>query len=534
MTHRLKHHLSQSEISQVLEVQPPRQFRPVEHRLGWVIQTVADPVFIVIGCFFLLRLVIAAILPLSIDESYAVVVSRSHSLSYFDHPPLGFSLARWMADFTGSEHRLIVRLPYVLMTTFSAWLLFDITRSAFGRAAGFWALASFSVAPFFLLSTGVFVVPDGPLNFFLLLSVWIILPIFLKDHTHNATLRWALSGFALGLALLCKYQGLVFALTAFMILISTPKGRLSLLDPGPGLAGIIAAICFIPVLVWNAGNGWESFTFQFSRAGSADGVFIHLDNFATVIAGQLVYVLPGTFVVTLIMLKNSFLRPDTSAHTFFAWLAAVPIMIFVTVALISKNSLPHWSMSGFLFALPLVGDWCARQLGRIKSLIRVGFVVSASAVPAVLLAVSIHAQNGFLVRSFYEKAPEADLGWPLLGWSVLPPFVQKEADGEGIFIVSVNWTQAAKIGYALGPDYPVSVLSMDKRHFSYMDDAQVNDQGRGLAMAALPADRRDNYTSEFLSMVSIEYVVTDEIQILTQDRAGFASFDIVAVPIRRR
>jgi hypothetical protein len=35
----------------------------------------------------LLRLLIAAVLPLGIDESYAVVVSRRLTLSYFDHPP---------------------------------------------------------------------------------------------------------------------------------------------------------------------------------------------------------------------------------------------------------------------------------------------------------------------------------------------------------------------------------------------------------------------------------------------------------------
>src|ERR1700741_1603069 len=63
----------------------------------------------------ILRIGLAATIPLSIDESYAVVVSRSHSLSYFDHPPLGFALARLMADITGCECRLLVRLPYVVL-----------------------------------------------------------------------------------------------------------------------------------------------------------------------------------------------------------------------------------------------------------------------------------------------------------------------------------------------------------------------------------------------------------------------------------
>src|ERR1700756_898711 len=87
--------------------------------------------------FLILRIGLAATIPLSIDEAYAIVVSRSHSLSYFDHPPLGFALARFMADVTGCECRLVVRLPYVLLGSLSALLLFDLTRYAYGLVPAF-------------------------------------------------------------------------------------------------------------------------------------------------------------------------------------------------------------------------------------------------------------------------------------------------------------------------------------------------------------------------------------------------------------
>ena len=61
----------------------------------------ASQTMLLVGAFLILRIGLAAVIPLSIDEAYAVVVSRSHSLSYFDHPPLGFALGRLMADITG-------------------------------------------------------------------------------------------------------------------------------------------------------------------------------------------------------------------------------------------------------------------------------------------------------------------------------------------------------------------------------------------------------------------------------------------------
>ena len=47
------------------------------------------------------RLVAGASIGLSVDESYAVSVSRTLSLSYVDHPPLSFWLPGIVARVTG-------------------------------------------------------------------------------------------------------------------------------------------------------------------------------------------------------------------------------------------------------------------------------------------------------------------------------------------------------------------------------------------------------------------------------------------------
>ena len=102
---------------------------------------------------------------------------RSGSFSVANLHPR--ALARLFADLTGCECRLFVRLPYVVLGSLSSLLLFDLTSYAYGVVPAFWATAWYTVAPFFFFSASQFVVPDGPLDFFLLASAWVVAPILL-------------------------------------------------------------------------------------------------------------------------------------------------------------------------------------------------------------------------------------------------------------------------------------------------------------------------------------------------------------------
>jgi 4-amino-4-deoxy-L-arabinose transferase-like glycosyltransferase len=173
----------------------------------------------------LLRLYGAAVLGLGVDESYALAVSRVPTLSFLDHPPLGFMLARWMADVGGTEAAFWVRLPYLLLFTGSSFLLYILTCRLFSKAAGVWALAWFSVAPFMLISAGSWVVPDGPLIFFLLLAACFLRPLIFEERPSRPLLLWMAVGVAFGLAILSKYQAFLVGGGALIFLLANlPSG----------------------------------------------------------------------------------------------------------------------------------------------------------------------------------------------------------------------------------------------------------------------------------------------------------------------
>lgn len=488
-----------------------------------------------IAAFLILRLTLAATVPLTIDESYAVVVSRAHSLSYFDHPPLGFELARLMADVTGSEARFIVRIPYVLIGSLSAWVLFDLSRLAYGRRAAFWAVAWYSVAPFFLISAGHFVVPDGPLDLFLLASARLVAPVFMDPDRAGAKGRWLASGLMLAFALMSKYQAGLFVVSALIVLVSTGGGRAALRGPEPWLAAAIASLGLLPVIVWNMHHGWASIAFQAGRAADDRGGFLHPGNFIVTILGQAAYLWPVSWWLGMVAVRRGLRRGAAEADRFFAIMAVIPIALFDIIALVSAHSLPHWSMSGFLFTFPAIGKWWAQRAQNGAVGPRRAFTLAASLVVTATICFVAQARTAVMTRFFFPSAPRFDVSWPIVDWSKLPAALASQKDGadEPFFVVAADWEQAAKIGAALGPQIPLEVLNGDPRHFQFMHDPRLARRDRGYFVAAARFDQELAVEAEYRTRLAHKFRVGTA-RWFVQDVAGFPDFDLLVMPVRRK
>lgn len=494
------------------------------------------PVFqmalLVVG-FLIFRIALASVIPLSIDEAYAVVVSRSHSLSYFDHPPLGFALARFMADISGCECRLLVRLPYVLLGSLSALLLFALTRYAYGVVAAFWAVAWYTVAPFFLISAGHFVVPDGPLDFFLLAAACLATPMLLGAEPRFAFLRWCAAGAALGLALMSKYQAGLFCISALLVLLLTKPGRDQLRTAGPWVAGAVAALGLLPVVLWNMDHGWISLAFQSGRGTANDGHLLHPGNLAITLLGQAAYLWPPIWLVAMACLWRG-AWGGAATDRFFVLLSALPVVFFDLIALVSAHSLPHWSMSGFLFAFPLVGQWCSRFPLRRPALLGVSFAIAAIVVPLLATGFAVQARTGAFTRLFYDRAPKFDVNWQIVDWSALTDSkVADEIRHANGYAVASNWMQAAKLAYELGPDIPIEVLPGDPRHFQFMDDKRLAGQTTGFVIGAMNFGDEAAHEKDYRDALNGLFVVDGDARHIMQRISGFPVFDMLILPVKR-
>ncbi len=490
-------------------------------------------VVVLLVAMMLIRLAISAFFPVIVDEAYAVTISRVPALSYFDHPALAFGLARCMVWLTGSEAAFVVRFPYVIMGTLSGWYLFRITKLLYGERAGQIAVAWYSIAPFFFISAGHFVVPDGPLNLFLILTFWLLLPVFTDDAPMPYT-HWCLAGLTMAFALMSKYQSALFGLSILIIMLSDPKLRKILSTPRPWLALSIAACGLLPTILWNAQNDWISFKFQTARAvGEFSFYWV---NFFTMQLGQLLYLTPGIWLAMLWLTAKSLARPINIAEKALAIVAAVPVVVFGFIALSSESSLPHWPLSGFLFAFPFIGCHFATFSEKKTEHYRNIFLVGVIAVPCLATVIALQTYTAFLTRPFFTSTPRIDADWQIVSWSALT----EEFTARGIiqdqnsYIVPASWIEGGRAGYALGPGIPVARPLKDPRHFAYLNDIRLIGRKKGYVVYQARIGKAGAAAFALTSKIVRRFTLTGERWTVIQTRAGFPAFEIGVIGVAAR
>src|SRR6202046_4019309 len=139
----------------------------------------------ILAGFLVARLLFAFTLDLGIDESYTVAISRSLSLSYFDHPPLHLWIAHFAARALGEN--VAARVPFIGLFFATGWIYYRLASGLFGPRAALIAVYALNVTPFFFASAGSWIVPDGPLLFGLAVVAWAATRLFFSKLRDQAS-----------------------------------------------------------------------------------------------------------------------------------------------------------------------------------------------------------------------------------------------------------------------------------------------------------------------------------------------------------
>jgi len=445
------------------------------------------------------RLIIAATTGLGIDESYAVSVARPFSASYFDHPPLLFWIAGSAQSLFG-QSSLAVRLPFIALFAVTTWLIFRLTSVAFGETAGIFAAVTLNLAPVFSLTTGTWVLPDGPLMCALTASAYCVARA-VWGGDQRKPLWWVAAGVAAGAGLLAKYHAVLFLAGLGVWLITVSSGRVALRTAWPWIALGIAVMGVVPVAIWNARHGWVSFAFQGSRA---EWTHFSLAPFAENVAGQALWLLPWIWLPLVWVFARALVRgPSDDRGWFFACLAGIPIVLFTLATLGGRRGLPHWQAPGYLFAFPLLGRAMATWWTRAPRLFSRALASAAVVLIVVTSVAVLQVRTGWVASvapSLFAKGdPTVDaLDWTTLGdWSANAQNVE--------FVVAPSWIQGGKVGRGLRGRAPVVVLAPDPHHFLYAHDDRTF-VGRSALIVAVDRggeSQLERYAPYFASIDSI-------------------------------
>jgi hypothetical protein len=429
------------------------------------------PTLIVLAVAAALRLVLAANLGLGIDETYTVATSRQLALSYFDHPPLAWWLVGLVRNLAQSESPFWVRLPFVALFFATGWMLFLLTRLVYDARSAFFAVLAVSCAPVIGVTTGTFVLPDGPLVLAMVSGAYCLARATLGP-SEKEPVWWLAAGLCGGLALMSKYHGIFLFCGTGLFLLTSPAQRRWFAQPWPYLGFAIAVVLFLPVLFWNAENNWVSFLFQSGRGGPAR---LRLLAPLTVIGGQALFLLPWIWF-GLVATGISALRkgPREPASWLLFCLAIGPIVTFTLVSLWSSTRVfPHWSMPGYLMLFPLLGAAISRRWDDAAGTMRLWAKGSVALTTFALLFVSAAAH----------------VGWPPAGIEALKrfrdPLVETAtADNirdelgkrgylgkPGLFVTGLKWFNSAQLDYALAGALPVTCVCDDPRGYGVLAPA---------------------------------------------------------------
>lgn len=202
------------------------------------------------------KLVVAARLPLFVDEAFYWQEGQHLAAAYSDLPGLTAWLARLGVEL-GGNHVLALRLPFLAIGAMLPWLVSRIATRWFGAVAG-WQAGSLTLLMPLSATLGMLAVPDVPMALAAVLCLDAGARL-LRNVDAAAAVKLSL-GLVIGA--LSHYRFIGVIMVGFIALLLLPQGRRTLRDPRVWVALAVGVMAWLPLLAWNADNQDAGLKFQ--------------------------------------------------------------------------------------------------------------------------------------------------------------------------------------------------------------------------------------------------------------------------------
>jgi Dolichyl-phosphate-mannose-protein mannosyltransferase len=283
------------------------------------------------------------------DEFYYVACGRHLDFGYVDHPPFVALVARLVTSIFG-DSLVALRLVSVLTGAAVIYLSGRLARELGGGllAQGLTAVCVL-IAPVYLNIFHIFTM-NGFDFLFWTLGALVVARIL---ETGNPRL-WLLFGAVAGVGLQNKHSMLFFGLGVFAGILLTPERR-HFRSPWIWLGGAIAALLFLPNILWEVAHGWP--TLEFVR-NAAEHKNLALSPVAFMLQ-QALLMHPLTVPISLLGIGWYFFSRAGRPFRPLGW-----IYLTVLAVLLTQHSKPYYLAPSYplLFAAggTAIEGWLAR------------------------------------------------------------------------------------------------------------------------------------------------------------------------------
>ncbi|HEV2563380.1 MAG TPA: glycosyltransferase family 39 protein [Rhizomicrobium sp.] len=406
----------------------------------------------IVGALIALRVVTAAYLPLSFDESYFWLWSKHLAVSYYDHPPL-IALAIKLGTLIFGDTEFGVRAASLAASIGASWAVWRAAAILTGNEAAGGLACCFFNATLMIASQSMAATPDALV---LAASAFVLLGVAKLQDTLDG--RWWLAiGAALGAAFLTKYTAFFLGAGVALWLIGTREGRIWLRSPWPYAAALLAFACLAPNLLWNAAHDWISFRFQFGRVVSGAPTIRYFLEF---VGGQFALASPFILILAVAGLTQQTWRWPATEPLAIAAAIMWPALIYFTVHSIHDRVQGNWP--SFIYpALAVLAAAMAVSSARRFSILAISRMLALPVAFCVLLAVYAQILTGILPLTGRYDPVARILG---VGIGPVADDIEKLATQRGAeAIVTTTYVTTGWLSFYLHPSIPIIQINEDYR-----------------------------------------------------------------------
>jgi hypothetical protein len=403
---------------------------------------------ILLASALLLKMILASIIPLGIDESYYLLYGRYFDWHYYDHPFMTGLVLKLFTKFTAFSHPFFYRLPFVLASVLSTYIIFLTGTLLQNSRTGWFAALLFSASFYFFIIGGLFTMPDALMVLFWVMAIYFAASYFfyhaVSESVKAELLIWF--GLATGLAMASKIHAVLLwvGFGGFALFYQRSVFRQIYF----WIAGCISLLAWLPMLIWNMQNDWVHFAFYNSRVGADQG--LRFDYFLREFIGEFFYQNPVIWVAMIYFGCLKFGKTGFGKQKIFLLFFSFPLLLMIWLLSLFRETLPHWTGPAYAALILLSSIGMTEhdvKLPAIMGWYRTAFIFLFF---LLVLGLSvIHFYPGTLgEKSNSKNYGRHDFTLDMYGWKSSGDSMAsriRQADLQHIPIFTDNWFPAAQI-----------------------------------------------------------------------------------------